>query len=339
MIEVDGSNAIPADGKISGFKWYGSNTNGVNFFIYRLTGDPDDRTYEVVKKLQATSTDVGMENTITASPALDVQKGDIIGWTWNGLPAFGFTSSNHGQIYYKDGDNSGGPTAVGDEWTFDKGPLGRLYHMAASFIPTETLSPTESIYYCAAALCQGHCGPVMSRSTTTFAWGEWENFYTLNWRPNARLPSGGNECPSGIEAVKCWEDATTGVLWAYGVGGGTCHTTCSLAGATPAEYKCDENTPITGGFEEVSNIMSNFENVFNTDDTDEFTCTKGSCWNGESSTQIRIHEYNSNCYFPSNTAKYACDSRLGGANCFNQRFNQVCPCVPGCETTAAGPSC
>ena len=101
---------------------------------------------------------------------------------------------------------------------------------------------------------------------------------------------------------------------------------------------CDEGAPITGGFEEVSRIMANFENEFNTNDVGAFTCTTGGCWNGDSNKQIMIHEYNSNCYVPTNNQKYICDARFGNANCYGQRFNQVCPCKAGCSW-AAGPSC
>ena len=335
LIETDGSKTIPAAGKITDIKYYGSNTNGVTFFIYRLVSGT---TYQVVGKLQATSTIVDAENTITANPALAVQKGDVIGWTYEGDAAFGFTNSNQGQVLYKNGDESGGPIDLGDEWTFDRGPLGRRYHIAVSYVPDEAFTPSVARNYCAAALCQGHCGPVMDGNTKSFAWGVWNNFYTLNWRPGARIPSGENQCPSGIDVVKCWNDDSTGIMWAYGVGGEDCHSTCSLAGASPADYMCDEDTPITGGFDQVSSIMTNFENDYNSNDPDEFTCSKGGCWNGESNKQIMIHEYNSNCYIPTNSQKYSCDTRFGNANCYGQRFNQVCPCVPGCSW-AAGPSC
>jgi hypothetical protein len=65
---------------------------------------------------------------------------------------------------------------------------------------------------------------------------------------------------------------------------------------------------------------------------------------GETWRQISIHENNSDCYVPTDSLtggalnKYICDARFGNANCFNQRFNQVCPCVPGCSS-AAGTSC
>lgn len=336
MIETDGSNSFPVDGQINRIKYYGSNSNGVDFFIYRfVSGD----TYKVVGKLAVASSTVGAENTIVANPAINVQKGDVIGWTWKGTPAFGFTENSDGQIKFKYKNNSGGPSNIGDQWSFNAGPYGRLYHFAISYVPNQALTVTKSHNYCAAALCNGHCGPVMDGGrTSVFSWGVYNNHYTLNWRPNARLPSGGDECPSGIGAVKCWTDPDTDIMWAYGVGGEDCHSTCSLAGASPGDYMCDEDTPITGGFTEVSNIMSNFENAFNTNDPDDFTCKSGQCWNGESSTQIRIHENNSNCYTPTNTEKYSCTTRFGNANCFGQRFNQVCPCKRGCSW-AAGPSC
>mmetsp|Transcript_15749 Transcript_15749/g.23861 ORF Transcript_15749/g.23861 Transcript_15749/m.23861 type:complete len:203 (+) Transcript_15749:1318-1926(+) len=180
----------------------------------------------------------------------------------------------------------------------------------------------------------------MGGSTTTFSWGVYQNFYTLNWRPHARIPADGdgdNTCPSGIEAVKCWRDTDSDILWAYGVGGEDCHSTCSLAGATPSAYQCDETTPIDGGLAQVSDIMSNFgPNTYNANDPGEFTCNLGRCWSGTSSRQIAIYEYRSDCYVPTNTDVYVCGSKFGNANCYGERFNQVCPCVPGCSWAAGG---
>jgi hypothetical protein len=342
MIETDGANEVLIDVRITSFKWFGSNATPVRFFVYRSAFVDD--VYEVVGQARASMTNVGVENIINLDSAIKVKKGDVIGWTWEGLPAFGFDYSNGGEIRYKNEENSGGPTNVGDTWEFDKGPEGRDYHVTASFVPDGNYSTSGSPRnYCAAALCQGHCGPVMHGGTTNFAWGEFENHYTLNWRPSATLPAG-NECPSGISNVKCWTDPESGILWAYGVGGEDCHSTCSLAGANPSDFMCDVDSPITGGFDEVSKIMSKFENPYNANDTGEFTCTQGSCWMGETWRQISIHENNSDCYVPTDSLtggalnKYICDARFGNANCFNQRFNQVCPCVPGCSS-AAGTSC
>ena len=150
MIETDGSNSFPVDGQISGIRYYGSNSNGVDFFVYRFVSE---NVYEVVGKLSAASTTVGAENTVTASPAISVQKGDVVGWTWKGAPAFGFTENKEGQVKFRNKQNSGGPANVGDQWTFDKGPYGRHYHMALSYTPNQSLTVTESPNYCAAALC------------------------------------------------------------------------------------------------------------------------------------------------------------------------------------------
>jgi hypothetical protein len=341
MIETDGSNKVPTDGQITSFKWFGSNPSPVRFFMYRPSVDDyryDWTIFEVIGQARAATTTVGVENIVTVNPAIQVQKGDVIGWTWEGSPAFGFDQSSAGQTLYKNEEHSGGPTDVGDEWEFDGGPEGRDYHVAASFLPDEPYETSGTARnYCAAALCQGHCGPVMHGGTTKFSWGEFENHYTLNWRPSARLPSGGNECPSGIEAVKCWTDQETGILWAYGVGGEDCHSTCSLAGAAPSDLMCDVNSPITGGFEQVSQIMTNFDNPYNDNDVEEFSCTTGTCWGGETWRQIAIHEYSSDCYVPT-SEQYTCDAKFGNANCLGQRFNQVCPCISGCSW-AAGPSC
>lgn len=334
IVDIDGSRTVPSDGRIVGFKWYGDNSNAVDFHVFRLVSSS---IYEVVGTIHAPSTIRNQENSISGSEIL-VKKGDVLGFTFIGAPAFGFTDrSRFGQVRYTD-ENSGGPSSIGEMWDFNRGPLAREYHFSAMFQLTVSVIESTPRNYCAAGLCEGHCGPVMSNTTTIFAWGEYENHYTLNWRPNARLPFGGNVCPSGIQAVRCWTDNSTGILWAYGVGGEDCHSTCSLAGATSSDFKCDENSPIVGGFDEVSKIMANFENPYNENDLDEFTCTTGSCWSGESNKQIMIHEFNSNCYFPTNDQQYTCTTAFGNANCFGQRFNQVCPCVPGCSS-AAGPSC
>ena len=134
----------------------------------------------------------------------------------------------------------------------------------------------------------------------------------MNWRPGTRIPGGGEACPSGIDAVKCWEDEENDVLWAYGVGGDTCHATCSLAGATPADYKCDVSTTVSD-FDGVSQIMSHFTNPYNSADADEFTCETGTCWGGENWRQIMIHEYNSNCYV-STASEYTCDHKFKSTN-------------------------
>ncbi len=332
-LEVDGSRAIPMDGKITSFKWFGSNASAVTFYIYRhVTGN----TYEMVAKAEAASTIVNQENTLNANIA--VQTGDMIGWTWTGKAAFGFDYTNQGQTRYRAKENTGGPVNIGDQWLFDGGSDYRTYHYAASFTPNDSFTPAPTRNYCAAAKCQGHCGPVMDGGTGTFAWGVYEGFYTLNWRPGPTLPKGKNECPSGIDVVKCWNDEERGILWAYGVGGEDCHSTCSLAGAKPSDLMCDETVAITNGLTEVSEIMENFDNPYNSNDSEEFTCTKGSCWNGVSNKQILIHEYNSDCYVPDKTDRYVCDARVGHGTCVGQRFNQICPCVAGCSH-AAGPSC
>ena len=333
MVEIDGSQTMPGSGIITSFSWYGSNTNGVTFLILRLESD---NTYQVIGKVTAPSSTLDVENTITVSPPIAVQKGDVMGWTWEGKPAFGFDYSIAGITLYHRGDGSDGPDNVGDSWTFDKGPLSRRYHMSAAFVPGWTYEMEAPRLYCAAALCRGHCGPVMTGSTKTFAWGVYEGLYTLNWRPETRIPYGGDTCPSGIEAVKCWEDEENDVLWVYGVGGDTCHATCSLAGVTPDNLKCDASTTVDG-FDGVSQIMSHFENPYNDADTDEFTCSTGRCWGGENWRQILIHEYNSNCYTSTNT-EYTCDHMFKSINCFGERFNQLCPCVRGCSE-AAGSSC
>merc|ERR1711862_880179 len=108
-------------------------------------------------------------------------------------------------------------------------------------------------------------------------------------------------------------------------------------GADPSDLKCDVDSPITGGFEEVSSIMSNFVNPYNPADAEGFACTTGRCGN-TSNSHIKIHEYNSNCYSPVDTTAYSCSSWRGNANCLGQRFNQLCPCTEGCTVTG-DPEC
>lgn len=330
MVDVDGANSF-LDGKITGFKWFGSNTNGVHLQVFRRVSAD---VYELVATVFAASTVVDAENSLSVDPPIPVQRGDFLGFLWDGAPAFGF-SEGDGSVVFKYKRNDGGPTEVGQRATLES-PLSRRYHVAASFVPDGVIVPGPSRNYCAAKLCQGHCGPVMSAGTTAMAWGVYDNKYTLNWRPGATMPVGGS-CPSDIEAVRCWTDPATGTLWAYGVGGEDCHSTCSLAGADPSDLKCDVASPITGGFEEVSNIMSNFENPYNPVDAEGFACTTGRCGN-TSNSHIKIHEYNSNCYAPVDTAAYSCSSWRGNANCQGQRFNQLCPCTEGCTVTG-DPEC
>jgi len=335
ILDVDGANHMPTDGVITGFKWYGSNTNGVHLQVYRTVSL---NIYELVGQFFAPSTIIGEENSLPVAPPMSVNKGDMIGFLWSGgKPAFGF-SEGGGNVAFKYDKNSGGPTNVGEQVTLDT-LISRRYHFSASFVPNnpDDISLGAPRNYCAAKVCGGHCGPVMGSTTTVMAWGVYNSKYTLNWRPHGTMPMGGSTCPSGIEAVKCSTDPASGTLWAYGVGGEDCHSTCSLAGATPSDLKCDVASPITGGFDQVSNIMSNFENPYNQNDADEFTCTTGRCGN-TSNTHIKIHEYNSNCYAPANTETYSCDSWRGNSNCLGQRFNQLCPCKAGCTITG-DPEC
>ena len=69
-----------------------------------------------------------------------------------------------------------------------------------------------------------------------------------------------------------------------------------------------------------------------------FLCTKETCtWN--SNPRILIHENNSNCYVPTTSTandKFMCDAVAKGKNCYGQRFNQVCPCVLGCNLEVIG---
>eukprot|EP00594_Rhizosolenia_setigera_P000121 CAMPEP_0178943538 /NCGR_PEP_ID=MMETSP0789-20121207/2643_1 /TAXON_ID=3005 /ORGANISM="Rhizosolenia setigera, Strain CCMP 1694" /LENGTH=247 /DNA_ID=CAMNT_0020623145 /DNA_START=333 /DNA_END=1077 /DNA_ORIENTATION=+ len=154
-VDIDGSSAVPASGTITSFQWYGSNTNGVDFHVFRLVSD---KTYEVIGTVSAGSTTVGAENTINVSPAINVVKGDVMGFTWQGAAAFGFNGgSRFGASLYTDED-SGGPET-------------RSYHFAATFVPDQAFTPSDSRHYCAAGNCAGHCGPVMGGSTTTFSWG------------------------------------------------------------------------------------------------------------------------------------------------------------------------
>ena len=334
MINVDGSNSVPSTGTLSEFKWFGKSSDPIDFHVFRLVSNNE---YEVIGTINAPATNVGQVNFLAVNPPISVKKGDVLGFTYIGNAAIGFDDSLDGQYLYSD-ENSGGPSNVGDMWTFTGGPTPRRYYFSARFNPDTKVESHTAEKYCAAGLCRYHCGPVMSRTTTTYSWGVYENFYTLNWRPNPTMPMGGDTCPSGINVVRCWEDTSSNILWAYGVGGEDCNSICSLAGASSLDYKCNENVPITGGLDEVSSLMSNFENPYNENDADEFTCTKGGCWNGGSSNQVMIHEYNSNCYVPLNDDKYVCTARFGNANCFGQRFNQLCPCTPGCSY-AAGPTC
>jgi len=215
----------------------------------------------------------------------------------------------------------------------------RFYNKLIVDSVPDNSSPWE---YCRADRCGGHCGALLNPEVTTFSWGVWNDWYTLNWNPNPRLPSGGTECPSGINTVRCWDDtAESGLIWAYGAGGDNCHVMCSLVGASPSDFMCDVDSPITNGFDEVASIMTHFDNPYNENDPDEFTCEPGICFGGVVEHGILIQEeQNSNCYVPKDShTQYACDNKLGiKPNCWGKRFNQVCPCIPGCGP-GAGPSC
>lgn len=152
VIDLTETNKVPTDGTINEFTWYGSNPSPVRFFYYRHVSD---NTYEVVGTARASQTTVGVQNTLTVSPPINVQAGDVMGFTWEGAAAFGFTNSKGGSVRYSN-EGSGGPTSVGEQFTIPNGKLARVYHVAAAFVPASPLQTSTSVKYCAAAHCDGH---------------------------------------------------------------------------------------------------------------------------------------------------------------------------------------
>merc|ERR1719188_1374214 len=139
---LDPNAVAPLDGKITMFKYFGSNSNGVDIFMYRLVPGKINE-YKVVDMVSVSSTTVGEENVVEANPPINVKKGDMLGYTWDGLAAFGFDGDHRGKIRFRNSNNSGGPKSVGETWKFDGHPLGRRYHIAAFFIPSNGLMFSE----------------------------------------------------------------------------------------------------------------------------------------------------------------------------------------------------
>merc|ERR1719188_158187 len=139
---LDPNAVAPLDGKITMFKYFGSNSNGVDIFMYRLVPGKINE-YKVVDMVSVSSTTVGEENVVEANPPINVKKGDMLGYTWDGLAAFGFDGDHRGKIRFRNANNSGGPKSVGETWKFDGHPLGRRYHIAAFFIPSNGLMFSE----------------------------------------------------------------------------------------------------------------------------------------------------------------------------------------------------
>lgn len=115
-------------GEITGFMWYGSRENAVDFHVFRLV---DGNTYEVVGTAHAPFSENFVENTLIVNPPIIVEVGDCIGFTWYVKAAFGYTEDVGLTIQAKWG--TGGPTAIGEQWTFGEGPIAKQYHYKYSF--------------------------------------------------------------------------------------------------------------------------------------------------------------------------------------------------------------
>jgi len=323
-INTWGEDAFPADGWVHGFKWLGgaSNDAGVSFHVFRRQGEGG--TFDVVGTVTAAATTLNASNSIDAH--IQVQAGDVFGWSYSGAAAFGFQPKGRREILY---GNEGEPTSTEAGASFTPvGSAGRHYSVAAAFSPNEqpqAQTPTEHTFehtYCRAGICNGHCGPLLREGSPSFAWGvdESTGWYTFGWRPNVEIPTYGGECPSGIEVVRCYNESATGTTWVYGNGGrATCHDTCSLAGYNYNSLKCNDEKPIEN-WSRLSDIMSGFG----------FPCHVGMCGSGYSwkESQVRIDEETQACYISRNNASYTCSARIRGNNACIHQAN-LCPCMEG----------
>lgn len=171
--------------------------------------------------------------------------------------------------------------------------------------------------------CKGHCSAVMeSGDGLLMSWGEYDGWYSINYHCHPVVPTLGDQCPSGIDVVRCHHDSSSGILWVTGLGGPwaqTCNEVCGLAGATQTSYHCDSSVRISS-YSEVSELLHEFGG---------FECQPGNCFDGKSPAEFNgaVYSLASNrCYFPDGSKEYSCDAKCGNANCFGDRFSQMCPC-------------
>lgn len=181
--------------------------------------------------------------------------------------------------------------------------------------------------------CSGHCGAVMeSGDNLVMSWGEYDGYYTVNYHSDPVVPTMGDQCPSGLAVVRCHHDSSSGILWATGLEGPTCEQTCNLAGAKQTSYQCDSSTKISS-YGDVSELLHEFGG---------FECQPGNCWDGHSPVEFNGAVFSlssKKCYYPDSSKAYGCDEKLGNANCFGDRFSQLCPCkseaAQGSDSTPA----
>ena len=124
---------------------------------------------------------------------------------------------------------------------------------------------------------------------------------------------------------------SSGVVWVLkddgNVNGPSCAGTCEAAlGQSSTFHACalsQDTFANASQFEPISTLLG-------------FDCRPGGCWDSVApgsglllvsrDTQSGTPRPTRTCYFPTES-KFSCQNNPGNANCFNERYSSICPCV------------
>ncbi len=136
----------------------------------------------------------------------------------------------------------------------------------------------------------------------------------------------GSECAEGYT---CYDEPGSDVVWVMkddgNVNGPTCKAVCEAALSQSCDYHaCKVNHPVE------HTTMESFAPIA---EGLGFTCREGGCWESEAPSEglylvsfETADDGTKSCYFPTES-ELRCDTHSGNANCFGERYAQVCPCT------------
>jgi len=123
------------------------------------------------------------------------------------------------------------------------------------------------------------------------------------------------------EPFSCWKDNDKDIVWVMGDEiFSDCRGTCQQALDEHSDfYVCKSDEPIDATAVELEPISTGLG----------FSCKAGGCsFQPDGAVWIdRTQNCDRSCKFPLNTeGNYDCHASVGNANCFGERYTQVCPC-------------
>eukprot|EP01083_Nonionella_stella_P042816 115574_1 len=141
------------------------------------------------------------------------------------------------------------------------------------------------------------------------------------------------------DGYTCYEDTIRNVVWVKNDDASpACQGVCEGALLNNADiyHSCDDTQPLIYDMDSFNDIATGLN----------FTCKAGGCWDSMAPGQgiiavKRGSGADKTCYFPDpqdTMTTFTCTSGIGNANCYGERYSNICPCIPkpfdeACEWT------